>query len=170
MADKKSLFEKELKNKLALKSSGHKSEEMVLLQAFKYFDLDNTGKCSENEFLKAIMKIGITGFNEKDLSELFKIYDKDNSGYLDYKEFVGILYSNNSIMNERRGNKDENSNIKNNNNVNNYNYENNNNEIIQNEKEDLNEGEIILEKIRKKLSARGVRGITSIAKNFRLIV
>ena len=115
------------------------------------------------------MKIGITGFNEKDLSELFKIYDKDNSGYLDYKEFVGILYSNNSIMNERRGNKDENSNIKNNNNVNNYNYENNNNEIIQNEKEDLNEGEIILEKIRKKLSARGVRGITSIAKNFRLI-
>ena len=57
------------------------------------------------------MKIGITGFNEKDLSELFKIYDKDNSGYLDYKEFVGILYSNNSIMNERRGNKNENNQI-----------------------------------------------------------
>ena len=166
---KKKNFEKELKNKLELKSNGYTSDETVLLKAFKYFDLDNTGKCSENEFLKAIMKIGITGFNEKDLSELFKIYDKDNSGYLDYKEFVGILYSNNSIMNERRGNKDENSNIKNNNNVNNYNYENNNNEIIQNEKEDLNEGEIILEKIRKKLSARGVRGITSIAKNFRLI-
>ena len=166
---KKKNFEKELKNKLELKSNGYTSDETVLLKAFKYFDLDNTGKCSENEFLKAIMKIGITGFNEKDLSELFKIYDKDNSGYLDYKEFVGILYSNNSIMNERRENKDENSNIKNNNNLNNYNYENNNNEIIQNEKEDLNEGEIILEKIRKKLSARGVRGITSIAKNFRLI-
>ena len=166
---KKKNFEKELKNKLELKSNGYTSDETVLLKAFKYFDLDNTGKCSENEFLKAIMKIGITGFNEKDLSELFKIYDKDNSGYLDYKEFVGILYSNNSIMNERRGNKDENSNIKNNNNVNNYNYENNNNEIIQNEKEDLNEGEIILEKKKKKLSARGVRGITSIAKNFRLI-
>ena len=38
-----SRFEKELKNKLSLKSSGHTSEETVLLKAFKYFDLDNSG-------------------------------------------------------------------------------------------------------------------------------
>ena len=164
---KKKNFEKELKNKLELKSNGYTSDETVLLKAFKYFDLDNTGKCSENEFLKAIMKIGITGFNEKDLSELFKIYDKDNSGYLDYKEFVGILYSNNSIMNERRGIKDENIIFENNNNLNNY--KNNNNEKYKDEKKELNEDDIILNKIRKKLSARGIRGITSIAKNFRLI-
>ena len=36
-------LEKELKNKLALKASGHQSEETVLLKAFKYFDLDNSG-------------------------------------------------------------------------------------------------------------------------------
>ena len=40
----RALFEKELKNKLSLKSSGHTTEETVLIKAFKYFDLDNSGK------------------------------------------------------------------------------------------------------------------------------
>jgi Ca2+-binding EF-hand superfamily protein len=44
MSSMKSLFEKELKNKLSLKSSGHTSEETTLLKAFKYFDLDNSGR------------------------------------------------------------------------------------------------------------------------------
>jgi Ca2+-binding EF-hand superfamily protein len=39
----RSSFEKELKNKLSLKSSGHTTEETVLIKAFKYFDLDNSG-------------------------------------------------------------------------------------------------------------------------------
>jgi len=37
-------FEKEVKNKLTLKNSGRQSEETLLLKAFKYFDLDNSGK------------------------------------------------------------------------------------------------------------------------------
>ena len=102
MSNMKNLFEKELKNKLALKSSGHTTEETVLLKAFKYFDLDNSGNCSKDEFLKAITKIGITGFSEENLLELFDVYDVDGSGELDYKEFVGGLFGNNSIINERR--------------------------------------------------------------------
>ena len=101
MSNMKNLFEKELKNKLALKSSGHTTEETVLLKAFKYFDLDNSGNCSKDEFLKAITKIGITGFSEESLLELFDVYDVDGSGELDYKEFVGGLFGNNSIINER---------------------------------------------------------------------
>ena len=89
----KNLFEKELKNKLALKSSSHTTEETVLLKAFKYFDLDNSGNCSKDEFLKAITKIGITGFSEENLLELFDVYDVDGSGELDYKEFVGGLFN-----------------------------------------------------------------------------
>ena len=159
-------FEKELKSKLELKSNGHTSDETLLLRAFKYFDLDNNGTCTEKEFLKTIMKIGITGFTEEDIKELFKIYDIDNSGHLDYKEFIGILYSNNSMINERRFNNENNieENEMNKNNENNIEEK---NEKNNDEKKELNEGEIILEKIRKKLSARGIRGITSIAKNFR---
>ena len=86
-----------MKNKLALKSSGHTSEETVLLKAFKYFDLDNSGACSKDEFLKAITKIGITGFTDNNLAEVFESYDEDKSGELDYKELVGSLYGNSSI-------------------------------------------------------------------------
>ena len=37
----KTSFEKELKNKLLMKTTGNQSEEIVLLRAFKYFDLSN---------------------------------------------------------------------------------------------------------------------------------
>ena len=166
MSQKKTLFEKELKNKLALKSSGHKSEEMVLLQAFKYFDLDNSGMCSIEEFIKSIMKIGITGFNENDIRELFKVYDIDQSGELDYKEFVGILYSNNSM-------KHQNKNPTQNPNENKNKIETPSNKEIQGDlskKNYIEQDEIkdILNIIRNKLAARGVRGITSIARNFRI--
>ena len=87
---------------MALKTSGHTSEETVLVKAFKYFDLDNSGQCSISEFLKAITKIGITGFSESDLEQIFNLYDTDGSGELDYKEFVGGIFSNNSVNNESR--------------------------------------------------------------------
>ena len=52
-------FERELKNKLAQKSSGTQSEETVLMKSFKYFDLNNNGTVEPEEFAKAIEKIGI---------------------------------------------------------------------------------------------------------------
>lgn len=52
-------FEKELKNKLAQKSSGITSEEQVLKKSFKYFDLNGNGTVEPDEFAKAIEKIGI---------------------------------------------------------------------------------------------------------------
>ena len=169
MSDMKLLFEKELKNKLSLKASGHISEETVLLKAFKYFDLDNSGMCSMDEFLKAIMKIGITGFSEENLRELFNQYDVDKSGELDYKEFVGILYSNNSIINERRnipasGRKNENKPQ-----VQPPNYQNIQGNMPKNKFLEQDEIKGIIERIRNKLKARGVRGITSIERNFRII-
>ena len=156
MSNMKNLFEKELKNKLALKSSGHTTEETVLLKAFKYFDLDNSGNCSKDEFLKAITKIGITGFSEENLLELFDVYDVDGSGELDYKEFVGGLFGNNSIINERRSPKKAatpKSSEK------------------KTKQEFLSDEEIdeIIGKIRARLASRGVRGICSIARNFKII-
>jgi Ca2+-binding EF-hand superfamily protein len=35
------------------------SEETTLLKAFKFFDIDNSGNLSPDEFAKAIEKIGI---------------------------------------------------------------------------------------------------------------
>jgi Ca2+-binding EF-hand superfamily protein len=89
----RSLFEKELKNKLALKSSGKSSEENLIVKAFKYFDLDNSGECSPDEFVKAIAKLGVTGFDSKQLQQIFDSYDANKNGELDYKEFAACLYN-----------------------------------------------------------------------------
>ena len=97
MSMKKS-FEKELKNKLLIKTVGNQSEEMVLLRAFKYFDLSNTNLCDKQSFIKTVMKIGITGFKEEDIGSIFEVYDSENSGRINYKDFIGILYNNPSIM------------------------------------------------------------------------
>lgn len=89
----KSNFEKEVRNKLSLKSNGKQGEESLLVKAFKYFDLDNSGNCSKEEWLKTLSKIGVTGFNEQKLLELFEAYDLDRSGELDYKEFSKVLFN-----------------------------------------------------------------------------
>lgn len=161
-----------MKKKLNLKAGSRTSEETVLLKAFKFFDLTNSGKCFKKDFLKVVNKIGIY-MKEDQLSELFEIYDTDQNGYLDYKEFVGILYGNKSIRSsfkkpkeivthygmdtgrgheraqtEYRSQKARNANFK---------------------QEFLDDDEVkeILETIRKKLASRGVRGICSIGRNFR---
>ncbi len=58
-SQKQKQFEQALKDKLEMKSGGAVSEETVLLKAFKYFDLDQSGSCSPDEFKKALEKIGV---------------------------------------------------------------------------------------------------------------
>ena len=94
----KTSFEKELKNKLLMKTVGNQSEEIVLLRAFKYFDLSNTNLSDKQTFVKAVMKIGITGFTEQNIASLFEQYDTEKVGKINYKDFIGILFNNPSIM------------------------------------------------------------------------
>jgi Ca2+-binding EF-hand superfamily protein len=76
-------------------------------EIFRLFFLFILGNCSKDEFLKAITKIGITGFTDQNLLDLFETYDEDKSGELDYKEFVGALYSNSSISKKAEDKKQE---------------------------------------------------------------
>mmetsp|Transcript_12085 Transcript_12085/g.20384 ORF Transcript_12085/g.20384 Transcript_12085/m.20384 type:complete len:293 (-) Transcript_12085:339-1217(-) len=68
------------------------SEEATLMKCFKYFDLNNSGSVEEEEFCKAIEKIGIMIPTKQDLSALFQIYDTDGSGSISYKELCSQLY------------------------------------------------------------------------------
>ncbi len=166
-------FEKELKNKLALKASGHTLEENVLLKAFKYFDLGNTGFCTPKTFIQTIYKIGITGLTEQNILNLFNQYDTEKKGELDYKKFIGLLYNNQSIINEDRidTNKievpkpnmytgqvdtDENSSYQSNQN---QNFKNLNNK---------NDNYSLIEIIRGNLLKKGLRGLISMEGSFRL--
>ena len=158
---KKEQFIKELKNKLSQKSYGSTIEEIVLLRAFKYFDLKNTGFCPKDVFTRTMLKIGITSLTEDEISQLFSQFNPNKDGLLDYKEFVSTLYSNKSITSKKQPQTqtqpqrpDE--------------------KVIQNnlnKKEFLSQDPVeqILNQIREKLASRGIEGVCSIARNFRII-
>lgn len=146
------LFEKELKNKLSLKSSGKTSEEALVIKAFKYFDLDNSGQCSQDEFLKAIAKLGVTGFPNKQLLEIFESYDTNKNGELDYKEFAGAIFN------------DEEEEEDNNNNKNNKNDE---EEVSEEVRQKLHNSKI-MDKFRTIILKRGGTGILGLARQFKI--
>jgi Ca2+-binding EF-hand superfamily protein len=162
LSQKKQQFITELKNKLSQKSYGSNIEEMVLLRAFKYFDLQNTGFCSKDIFTRTMLKIGITSLSDIEIAELFEQFHPNQDGLLDYKEFVSNLYSNKSISSKK--NKEENK-----------------TQVIApepkeiqknlNKKEFLNQTPVekVLNQIREKLSSRGIKEVCSIARYFRVV-
>lgn len=60
MSDIRSDFERELKFKIGQKGKASQTDETTLIRAFRYFDLDNSGTVSQDEFCKAVQKIGVT--------------------------------------------------------------------------------------------------------------
>jgi len=93
----KKSFEKDLKTKLTLKSSGHIEENLLLLKAFTYYDPKNTGKCNQDSFAQALSKLGFYGYTDSDLDKLFLIYS-NNEQYLDYQNFVKNLFNDPSLV------------------------------------------------------------------------
>ena len=151
----KQRFEKDLKAKLLLKSSGHVKEDLLLLKAFKYCDSNDTGKCTQDTFAQALTKVGFYGYTDTELDKLFLLYS-NNQPYLDYKNFVGILFNNPSLINKE--DEEESKNEQN---------EEEQNEDEQNEEQDLIE--IIIMRLRNKLSQKGIVNLISIETGFRNI-
>jgi len=143
MARIRANFENELRQKLSQKSTAYVSEETLLLRAFKYFDLDNSGAVSYQEWLKALEKIGIVVNNESQLRELFDYYDADKSGEVDYTEFTAVLFGQQSATGRRLS--------------------------PQKAGSQAQEGEAALEKLRNKLASRGGRGIIGLARQFKIM-
>ena len=149
MKSLRTAFEKEIRNKLAIKTNGKQSEEALLIKSFKYFDLDNSGECDPEEWLKALNKIGITGFNEQKLMELFDAYDQNKNGSLDYKEFIKTLYNEDEEEEKPR-------------NINNGDSD--DKEGVRNALRDSK----IMDKFREKILARGGKGILGLARQFKI--
>ncbi|OMJ76707.1 hypothetical protein SteCoe_23868 [Stentor coeruleus] len=145
MARIRDKFETELLQKLQQKSTAHISEETVLMRSFKYFDLDNSGAVSYEEWVKAIEKIGVILPDPGRLQELFNLYDKDNSGHLDYREFIGGIFGEESGAGKSLSVQKACS------------------PAIQ------QQGEQALERLREKLLARGARGIIGLARQFKIM-
>ena len=91
MEELKQIFEHEIKRKLSERSRSSADEYRILMNGFKFYDYAYTGKVNETEFVKSILRTGLSGFNESDIRSLFKNYDKNNAGQIDYKNFCGYL-------------------------------------------------------------------------------
>ena len=94
----KSIFEKELTNKVFQKTNPFSTESETLLKYFRYYDIDKNNLCSFNDFINTLNRIGISGFDENDLKSIFYSYTINNEGNLNYLEFIGTLFKNKSII------------------------------------------------------------------------
>ena len=92
LLDLQQIFEYELKRKLSERARKSSGEMNILLQGFKFFDINYTGIISKEQWIKGILRTGLTGFPENDLDSLFILYDKNNTGKIDYKNFCAFLY------------------------------------------------------------------------------
>ena len=152
----KQRFEKDLKAKLLLKSSGHVKEDLLLLKAFKYCDSNDTGKCDQDTFAQALNKVGFYGYTDSELDKLFSLYSNGQQ-FLDYKNFIGVLFDNPSLISQEEESVTQE----------NKNEENDENENEENEEQDLIE--VIVYRLRHKLSQRGISNLIGIETGFRNI-
>ena len=146
----KKSFEKDLKTKLAHKSSGNIEENILLLKAFKFYDTNNLGKIDKDAFAQALSKLGFYGYTDTDLDKLFLMYS-NNEQYLDYQNFAESLLNNPPLIKKE----EEKENIQ----------ENENKEEPQEEEQDLIE--ILIMRLRSLLSKRGLENMISIETGFR---
>ena len=146
----KKSFEKNLKAKLAIKSSGNIEENILLLKAFKFYDTNNLGKIDKDAFAQALSKLGFYGYTDTDLDKLFLMYS-NNEQYLDYQNFADTLYNNPPLTKKE----EEKENIQ----------DTEEKEEPQEEEQDLIE--ILIMRLRSLLSKRGLENMISIETGFR---
>ena len=146
----KKSFEKNLKAKLAIKSSENIEENLLLLKAFKFYDTNNLGKIDKDAFAQALSKLGFYGYTDTDLDKLFLMYS-NNKQYLDYQNFADTLYNNPPLTKKE----EEKENIQ----------DTEEKEEPQEEEQDLIE--ILIMRLRSLLSKRGLENMISIETGFR---
>lgn len=65
--------------------------EESILEAFRYYDKDNTGKMLIANFIQVMNDFIGELFNEDDVDEVLKELDIDDSGYFEYKPLLEKL-------------------------------------------------------------------------------
>ena len=163
-----SKYIKELKLKISLKMIPNKTEDYILYQNFKFFDLDSSGFCNLQNFMRANEKIGVVMNKVNDLQEIFNYFDKEKSGVIDYKKFCKEIFN----LNIENDSNENNTNFNNNLNNNNLNYKSrfnqkNNSNIFNDE---TNNKKPFFEKLINILSiGNGPKNLMNLHKQFKIV-
>lgn len=71
-------------------------ESLFLTKTFKFFDIQNQGSCTFDQFKRAITKVGVVVDEEAELETVFAYYDKSGDARIDYKEFIAMFQAGSS--------------------------------------------------------------------------
>ncbi|KAA8499324.1 Calmodulin-3 [Porphyridium purpureum] len=75
---------------LEMLAYGQLSQHEDLAEAFKVFDLDNSGELSMDEWKYILCDLG-EGMTEEEAEEVFRIIDSDSSGAISVAEFIRVV-------------------------------------------------------------------------------
>ena len=82
------IYKKELYERLSLKKTNNKTYEQIILDNFKYFDLNSNNYCNVVDFIRANERIGVEMRKKDDFNRVFDYFDKNNSGVINYRIFA----------------------------------------------------------------------------------
>ena len=68
------------------------SEINILMNAFRFYDLNDLGLISKEDFTKVFGRIGLNGMTPNYLYSVFDSYDINGIGYLNYTNLIEYLY------------------------------------------------------------------------------
>ena len=71
----------------------NKADSQILYQQFKYFDLDSTGFCTLQNFIRVQNRIGVVLPKIKDLEKIFNYFSDPETSLLNYKNFCNIIFN-----------------------------------------------------------------------------
>ena len=79
--------------KIEMKCPTTSEPQSFMNKTFKFFDIQNKGTVTVDQFKRAVTKIGVVVPNDADIDLVFSIYDKSGEGRLDYKGMMQMLGS-----------------------------------------------------------------------------
>ena len=89
-----SRFEEELRLRATSKTGRSGTTEKVLTDAFRFYDLNNSGFVDLNVFKQVVLiKMSLTQFSESVIEHVYQVYSRA-TGRLNYKEFISDLFDN----------------------------------------------------------------------------
>ena len=92
----------ELKEKIELKLIPNKTEEQILCQFFRFYDLESLGLCNFQNFIKTNERLGLVFKRTNEIEKIFNYFDSDNDGYINYKKFANDIFKNQNFNQNKK--------------------------------------------------------------------
>ena len=85
----------------------NKTEEQILYQQFKFYDLDSSGFCTLQNFIKANARLGVVLPKLDNYEIIYNYFADKETSLLNYRKFIRDIFNFKSKKNEKKDKKEE---------------------------------------------------------------